>query len=92
VEVLRQGKTVTSARIMSSPSGGGTPRGVHNCDRCDRKILDAVLRFSFDQDLDGLEGMECGCRQEWTAVMDLQDAMGTAVDVARYLSDELEFE
>lgn len=92
LEVLRQGKSSTSARIMSSPSGGGTPRGVHNCDRCDRKILDAVQRFSFSQDLDDLGGMECGCRREWAAVMDLQDAMGTTVDVARYLSDELEFE
>ncbi|MDW5563309.1 MAG: archaeosine biosynthesis radical SAM protein RaSEA [Methanomassiliicoccus sp.] len=92
VEVLRQGRENTDTRIMSSPSGGGTARGVHNCDHCDRKILDAVQRFSFSQDLDDLGGLGCGCREEWTAIMDLQDTMGTAVDVARYLSDELEFD
>ncbi|MBI0583607.1 MAG: archaeosine biosynthesis radical SAM protein RaSEA [Methanomassiliicoccus sp.] len=90
VEVLRRGKEGTGTRIMSSPSGGGTARGVHNCDRCDRKILGAVQRFSFSQDLDDLEGLECGCRREWAGLMDLQDTMGTSVDVARYLGDELE--
>jgi radical SAM enzyme (TIGR01210 family) len=92
VEVLRQGREGTTTRIMSSPSGGGTVRGVHNCDHCDRKILDAVQRFSFSQDLDDLGGLECGCRKEWAAVMDLQDTMGTTVDVGRYLGDELEFD
>lgn len=92
VEVLRKGREGNSVRIMSSPSGGGTIRGVHNCDNCDRKILDAVQRFSFSQDLDDLGGLECGCRAEWAAMMDLQDTMGTTVDVARYLGDELEFD
>ncbi len=92
IEVLRQGREGTPVRIMSSPSGGGTVRGVHNCDRCDRKILDAVQRFSFSQDLDELGGLECGCRREWAAMMDLQDTMGTTVDVGRYLEDELEFD
>lgn len=92
VEVLRQGREGTSVRVLSSPSGGGTSRGAHNCDECDRKILDSVQRFSFSQDLDDLGGLECGCREEWTAIMDLQDVMGTTVDVTRYLGDELEFD
>ncbi len=92
VEVLRTGRRMTDTRLLSSPSGGGTVRGVHNCDHCDRKILDAVQRFSFSQDLDHLEVPECGCRLQWSALMDLQDALGTSVDVDRYLSDELEFD
>ncbi|WP_147654350.1 archaeosine biosynthesis radical SAM protein RaSEA [Methanomassiliicoccus luminyensis] len=92
VEVLRQGKEVSGCRVMSSPSGGGTARGVHNCDRCDRKILDAVQRFSFNQDAGEFEGLQCGCRKEWAAVMDVQDTMGTSVDISRYLSSELEFD
>jgi archaeosine synthase beta-subunit len=91
LEVLRHGKEGSSVRLLSSPSGGGTPRGVHNCDRCDRKILDAVQRFSFSQDVDDLTVEDCGCRKEWAALMDLQDTMGTAVDITRYLSDDLEF-
>lgn len=92
VEVLRKGKELSTCRLMSSPSGGGTNRGVHNCDLCDRKILDAVQRFSFSQNLDDLTGLECGCKKEWVALMDLQDTMGTTVDVTRYLSNELEFD
>jgi uncharacterized Fe-S cluster-containing MiaB family protein len=65
---------------------------VHNCDRCDRKILDAVQRFSFSQDVDDLGGLDCGCRREWAGLMDLQDTMGTTVDIARHLSNELEFD
>jgi radical SAM enzyme (TIGR01210 family) len=92
IEVLRKGKEISECRLMSSPSGGGTTRGAHNCDRCDRKILDAVQRFSYSQDLDDLGDLDCGCRKEWTGLMDLQDTMGTTVDVARYLSNELEFD
>jgi radical SAM enzyme (TIGR01210 family) len=92
VEVLRRGKEVSDCRLMSSPSGGGTARGAHNCDKCDRKILDAVQRFSFSQDLDDLDGLDCGCRKEWASLMDLQDTIGTSVDTARYLGNELEFD
>lgn len=92
VEVLRRGREESSCRIMSSPSGGGTARGVHNCDRCDRKILEAVQRFSFSQDLRDLDGLECGCRSEWASTMDVQGTMGTTVDISRYLSNELEFD
>jgi len=92
VEVLRRGRELSKCRIMSSPSGGGTVRGVHNCDACDRKILEAVQRFSFTQDLKELDGLACGCRNEWATLMDVQGTMGTTVDVARYLSNELEFD
>lgn len=92
VEVLRRGREIAECRVLSSPSGGGTPRGVHNCDGCDRKVLEAVQRFSFDQDLKELDGLECGCRDEWAALMDVQGTMGTTVDVARHLGNELEFD
>lgn len=92
VEVLRMGRRMTDTRLLSSPSGGGTVRGVHNCDHCDRKVLDAVQRFSLSQDIADLETPECGCRKEWAALMELQDKMGTSVDVSRYLGDELDFD
>ena len=92
VEVLRRGKALSECRLMSSPSGGGTVRGVHNCDACDRKVLEAIQSFSFEQDLAELDGLECGCRDEWAALMDVQETMGTTVDVARHLSNELEFD
>jgi radical SAM enzyme (TIGR01210 family) len=92
LEVLRQGKALSECRLMSSPSGGGTVRGAHNCERCDKGILDAIQRFSFSQNVDDLSGFECDCRKEWVALMDLQDTMGTTVDIERYVSNELEFD
>lgn len=87
VEVLRRGKDLSECRLMSSPSGGGTIRGVHNCDDCDRKVLEAVKRFSFSQDTKVFDDLNCGCRKEWATIMDIQDTIGTTVDTARYLSE-----
>ena len=56
IEVLKATAGRGRARVMSSPSGGGTPRGVHNCGKCDRKLLDAVERFSVNQDVAELDG------------------------------------
>ena len=73
-----------------TPSGGGTPRGVHNCGKCDRKILDAVERFSYTQDVRELDGLECGCRHEWEGLLLYQDRMRTAVDLDRHLGSDQE--
>jgi hypothetical protein len=89
VEVLKAGWRQEGPRLFSSPSGAGTLRGVHNCDKCDRKVLDAVQRFSFEQNPKYLEGLECGCRDEWKMLLQLQDVMMTTVDLSRHLEDEL---
>jgi radical SAM enzyme (TIGR01210 family) len=85
-EVLSKGLEVSDTRILSAPSGAGTPRGIHNCGECDDKFIEAVRRFSFEQDLEVLRGPRCDCREEWKALVDVQDIMGTSVDVSRYLS------
>ncbi|MCE5296431.1 MAG: archaeosine biosynthesis radical SAM protein RaSEA [Euryarchaeota archaeon] len=90
VETLREGKRLTSVRVMSAPSGGATARGAHNCGKCDRKVLDAVERFSFSQNLDDLEGLDCECRVRWRAEVDLQGVMRTTVDMSRHIEDEPE--
>lgn len=92
VDVLVKGKQLTEVRVFSSPSGGGTLRGVHNCDKCDNTILEAVQKFSFSQDVKEFEGLGCGCRKEWESIVRLQDAMDTSVDIERYLGDELELD
>lgn len=38
----------SDVRIMTSPSGGGTRRGVHNCGRCDKKAMRMLDRLSID--------------------------------------------
>ncbi|OPY31474.1 MAG: hypothetical protein A4E32_01930 [Methanomassiliicoccales archaeon PtaU1.Bin124] len=90
VEVIRQGKASTSVRIMSAPSGAGTPRGVHNCPKCDRKVLDAIERFTFSQDLKDLDGLECSCMDRWRGQLEWQGPMRTSVDVARHIGEDAE--
>lgn len=92
VEVLRGGKGTERTRVFSSPSGGGTPRGVHNCLNCDKDFLEAIGRFTFSQSEREFEGLDCRCRLEWRALVEVQDAMATSVDVDRYLSSALDLE
>lgn len=92
VEVLRSMKERNGTRIFSSPSGGGTPRGVHNCGKCDRKVLEAIQRFTFSQDQSEFDQVQCECMVEWKALMEVQDVMSTSVDTDRYLDSELELE
>jgi len=89
VEVLKEAKRSTEVRVFSSPSGAGTSRGVHNCERCDQEVLQAVKRFAFSQDLKEFDGLDCACRREWEAQLRTQDAMMTSVDIERYLENEL---
>lgn len=89
IEVLKEGKLSTDVRVFSSPSGAGTPRGVHNCGKCDAKVIAAIDRFSFSQDSKEFEGLECECKPRWRAQLELQDALRTSVDVDRYLADDL---
>jgi radical SAM enzyme (TIGR01210 family) len=90
IDVLKATAGKGRARVMSSPSGGGTPRGVHNCGKCDRKLLDAVERFSVNQDIAELDGLDCGCRREWEGLLYHQDRMRTSVDLERHLGNELD--
>ena len=73
IEVLREGKRILGdRRIKCDITGGGEKRGAHNCGRCDRKILDAIKRFSLDQDLSHIENIYCDCIEEWRDILDLE--------------------
>lgn len=87
VEVMREAYPGT--RLMSSPSGGGTPRGVHNCGHCDAKILEAVKAFSFSQRPEDLEVEDCSCRKDWMRSLQEGVRFQTAVDTDRHLDDGL---
>lgn len=92
VEVLKAGKALTEKRVFSSPSGAGSLRGVHNCEKCDASFIEAVKRHSFSQDVKEFENLDCECRGRWQNELRLQDQMRTSVDVERYLADELLFD
>ncbi len=91
-EVLKAGKNLTGKRVFSSPSGAGSLRGVHNCEKCDANFIEAVKRHSFSQDLKEFDDLDCECRGRWQTDLLLQGVMRTSVDVERYLADELLFD
>jgi len=73
VEVLREGARARGAsRLVSFPTAGGLPRGPHNCGSCDREVLAAIEQASLDQRFDGLEGLDCACRESWRAACRLE--------------------
>ena len=88
IEVMRRCSGTVAARLMSSPSGGGTQRGVHNCGECDSNALNAVERFSFSQNIKDLD-VDCGCRSRWISVMAAETLLGTSSDVERVTDNDL---
>ena len=88
MEVFRQLSGTVDSRVMSSPSGGGASRGVHNCGSCDKKALDAVERFSYSQDVRDLD-VTCECQAKWRAYMESETLLGTPADLDRGLENDL---
>ncbi|UAL07545.1 MAG: archaeosine biosynthesis radical SAM protein RaSEA [Candidatus Methanogranum gryphiswaldense] len=88
VEVFRTLSGTVNARLMSSPSGGGSQRGVHNCGECDRNVLDAIEKFSFSQNIRDLD-VTCPCVEKWKNYMDAERLLGTAADLERGFDGDL---
>ena len=88
IEAMEQLAGKTEARIMSSPSGGGTYRGVHNCGECDRKALKAVEKFSFTQNIKDLE-VACRCKDKWNDYLKAERMLGSSADIERGIIDDL---
>lgn len=88
MEVFRQLSGTVGCRLMSSPSGGGASRGVHNCGECDKRALDAVESFSFSQNVGDLD-VECDCRRRWEAYCISEEILGTPADLDRGLENDL---
>ncbi|MDR3205476.1 MAG: archaeosine biosynthesis radical SAM protein RaSEA [Candidatus Methanoplasma sp.] len=88
IEVMERLSGKVGARLMSSPSGGGSQRGAHNCGACDASALEAVERFSFSGDPKDLRA-SCGCKDAWIRGMTAERLLGTAADLDRGLNNEL---
>lgn len=87
-EVMKHLSGNVSARLMSSPSGGGSQRGVHNCGRCDEEALAAIERFSFSQKVADLS-FECSCKKDWDIYLRSEKVLGTAADIGRGFENDL---
>ena len=88
IEVFKRCAGTVDCRLMSSPSGGGSQRGVHNCGKCDRDALDAVERFSYSQDPKDL-GVTCECLKTWKAYLSSELMLGTSSDLDRGIGGDL---
>ena len=88
MEVFRQLSGTVNARLMSSPSGGGSQRGVHNCGKCDQEALAAIERFSYSQDPRDL-AVSCECKSTWERYMAAERMLGTAADIGRSFDSDL---
>ncbi len=88
MEVFRQLSGTVSARLMSSPSGGGSQRGVHNCGKCDQEALAAIERFSYSQDVRDL-AVTCECKSTWERYLQAERMLGTAADIGRSFDSDL---
>ena len=67
-EVLLRGKESVgdAVRLVSFPTSGGNPRGVHNCLTCDGRVLRAIERATLSQDFEPLRKVaECTCIERW---------------------------
>ncbi len=88
IEVMEQLSGNTEARIMSSPSGGSTDRGVHNCGKCDNEALKAVEKFSFTQNIKDLE-VACVCKDKWKDYLKAERMLGSSADIERGIINSL---
>jgi hypothetical protein len=83
---LGEGKNLLpeKVRLMSSPTGGGTPRGAHNCGKCDSAIIAEIREFSSSQDPSVFKA-DCTCREEWLDLLELEPFAHTSANLKRIL-------
>ncbi|MCL4325582.1 MAG: archaeosine biosynthesis radical SAM protein RaSEA [Candidatus Thermoplasmatota archaeon] len=65
VEVIKTTHSFVNIPIISSPTGGGSLRGAHNCFNCDKTVLNAIDKFSLHQDISIFDDIDCSCRPVW---------------------------
>lgn len=84
VEALR-GLRGSASRILCKPTGGGRPRGSHNCGRCDGVVLKALEDFSLQRE-DWLDELRCPCQEDWATYSLVEEAGRASVDLDRFLA------
>ncbi|MCQ2084642.1 MAG: archaeosine biosynthesis radical SAM protein RaSEA [archaeon] len=88
ISVMKQLSGTVNSRLMSSPSGGGSQRGVHNCGKCDEAALAAIEKFSFSQDPSDLD-VSCECKLTWEQYLKAEKYLGTPADLGRAFDSDL---
>ncbi len=85
VEVLKRTSDLENVRIMSSPTGGGTKRGPHNCGVCDSKVLKGIGEFSLTQDPKYLKELQCKCKEIWNDILATENIARSQGDILKLI-------
>jgi len=84
LDVLKSTKSECQ-KLICDPTGGGSERGAHNCGECDGVILDSIRAFSTSQDAGKLGSPDCGCKEVWRTIMDVEGFVsGGTMDLQRF--------
>ena len=70
---VTKGRDAYRVPLTLDPVGAGSPRGPHNCGRCDRQVAAALRRFSLSQDAHEFDALRCGCRGLYKKYMELEE-------------------
>ena len=74
VQILIEGKKIMGEkRIKCDIVGGGSNRGAHNCDECNKNYLQAISDFSLKQDINVFNNLKCDCKEKWFDQLDLEE-------------------
>ncbi|MFQ5892051.1 MAG: TIGR01210 family radical SAM protein, partial [Candidatus Methanofastidiosia archaeon] len=73
LEGLRFAKKEFLGEPICEPMMASTPKGVHNCGRCDREILFNLKRGIY-------ENVECSCKLTWKKVLEIEERINGVVD------------
>lgn len=85
VEILKQSKRLTKAFVKCDVVGGGSSRGPHNCDTCDKQVLHAIQEFSLTQHKEVFTDLTCKCKEHWHDQLELERlSFGSLVDFSRW--------
>ncbi len=83
VEILKQGHTMlsgTGIKLISQPTAGGFRRGAHNCGKCDKLVLDAILNYSLNNNPIVFQELTCSCHDTWRDIIDLENIVKSNLD------------
>ncbi|MBC7081801.1 MAG: archaeosine biosynthesis radical SAM protein RaSEA [Thermoplasmatales archaeon] len=68
-KIINESKEIYDGIIRCDVVAGGTPRGAHNCGKCDTSFLREIRNFSLNQKM---EEPSCDCKEEWLDYLELE--------------------
>jgi radical SAM enzyme (TIGR01210 family) len=79
--IISDKRTNKIIRLLSSPTGGGTSRGAHNCYNCDKLVMDRIHKFSMNNDPKVFYDLECNCKEKWSDILKLENMMKSRINI-----------